>query len=90
MPHPEDRPVARITGASGGLGSVTAQALTADGYRLALMSHSGCGDIAVQTGGFGVAGSVLSDTDVDATVARAGGFWPHRRSCLWSRSAPAR
>ncbi len=64
-------PVAIITGASGGLGSATARALSAEGYRLVLMSRSGCQDIAKETGGIGVAGSVLSDDDVDQTVAIA-------------------
>lgn len=64
-------PVAIITGASGGLGSATARALAAEGYRLVLMSRSGCRDIAQETGGIGVAGSVLEDADVDRAVATA-------------------
>ena len=67
----DDRPVAIVTGASGGLGSATARALAAQGYRLVLMSRSGCRDIAAETGGIGVAGSVLSDADIDHTVATA-------------------
>jgi len=68
---PDNRPVAIITGASGGLGSATARALAADGFRLVLMSRGGCADIAQETGGIGVAGSVLSDADIDRTVATA-------------------
>ena len=64
-------PVAIITGASGGLGSATARALAAEGYRLVLMSRGGCGEIASETGGIGVAGSVLDDADVERTVATA-------------------
>lgn len=67
----ENRPVAIVTGASGGLGSATARALQIEGYRLVLMSRSGCQDIAAETGGIGVAGSVLSDTDIDRTVQTA-------------------
>lgn len=60
-----------ITGASGGLGSATARALAKQGYRLVLMSRSGCRDIATEVGGIGVAGSVLSDTDMDHAVQTA-------------------
>jgi len=67
----ESRPVAIVTGASGGLGSATARALHAEGYRLVLMSRGGCKDIAEETGGIGVAGSVLNDADVERTVATA-------------------
>lgn len=35
------------------------------------MSRGGCGDIAAETGGVGVAGSVLNDADVDRAVATA-------------------
>lgn len=67
----DERPVAIVTGASGGLGSATARALSDQGFRLVLMSRSGCKDIAKETGGIGVAGSVLSDTDIDRTIATA-------------------
>lgn len=67
----DDRPVAIITGASGGLGSATARALAADGYKLLLMSRSGCNEIAEETGGIGFSGSVLSDDDVERAVATA-------------------
>ena len=72
MKHDSDNsPVAIVTGASGGLGSATARALSAEGYRLVLMSRGGCAEIAQETGGIGVAGSVLSDADIDRTVAIA-------------------
>lgn len=64
-------PVAIITGASGGIGSATARALAANGTRLVLMSRSGCAEIAVETGGIGVAGSVLDEDDIQRTVQTA-------------------
>ncbi len=67
----ENGPVAIITGASGGLGSATARALHKMGYRLVLMSRGGCKEVAEETGGIGVAGSLLSDADIERTVATA-------------------
>lgn len=67
----DQQPVAFITGASGGLGSATARALSEKGYRLILMSRGGCGDIARETGGIGVPGSVLSDADMNRAVQTA-------------------
>ena len=64
-------PVALITGASGGLGSATARALSRQGFRLVLMSRSGCKEIAAEVGGIGVAGSVLEDADVSMAVDTA-------------------
>jgi NAD(P)-dependent dehydrogenase (short-subunit alcohol dehydrogenase family) len=63
--------VALITGASGGLGSATARALAGQGYKLVLMSRSGCVEIAAETGGIGVAGSVLDDGDTERAVQTA-------------------
>lgn len=63
--------VALITGASGGLGSATARALAKQNYDLILMSRSGCAEIAEETGGIGVAGSVLSDADMTRAVQTA-------------------
>lgn len=70
-PTANDRPVAIITGASGGLGSATARVLAAMDYQLVLMSRSGCHDIARETDGLGIAGSVLSDVDVQRAVKAA-------------------
>ncbi len=82
-----EQPIGIVTGASGGIGTAVARKLSAKGYRLALMSHSGCGEIAEELGAVGVAGSVLNDGDVqnlesfariDAAVYGAG---RHAESC---------
>jgi len=66
-----EKPVALITGSSGGLGSAKSRALAADGFDLVLMSRSGCAEIAAETGGTGVAGSVLNDSDIEQAVRTA-------------------
>ncbi len=65
----DDAPVCLITGASGGLASGVARRLNEDGYRLILMSRSGCVELAEDLGQAGFAGSVLSDQDMDDAVA---------------------
>jgi len=55
-----------VTGASGGIASGIVRHLTAQGWRLILVSRSGCTDIAADTGQTGLAGSVLSDGDMAA------------------------
>lgn len=67
----EDGRVGVITAASGAIASAIARRLTGEGYRLVLMSRSGCGELAAELDQTGVAGSVLEDADVDAAVARA-------------------
>ena len=67
----EAAPVAQITGASGGLASATARVPAAKGCRLVLMSRSGAAEIAAQTGGTGVAGSVPDDGGVAHAVQTA-------------------
>jgi NAD(P)-dependent dehydrogenase (short-subunit alcohol dehydrogenase family) len=62
-------PVCIITGASGGIASGIARKLSADGYRLMLMSRGGCGDLAQELGQAGFSGSVLEDGDVEDAVA---------------------
>jgi NAD(P)-dependent dehydrogenase (short-subunit alcohol dehydrogenase family) len=64
-------PVGIITGASGGIASGIARRLSADGYRLVLMSRGGCGDLADELSQVGFAGSVLVDDDVERAVALA-------------------
>jgi NAD(P)-dependent dehydrogenase (short-subunit alcohol dehydrogenase family) len=71
------RSVVLIASASDGLGSAIARALAEAGYDLVLMSRSGCADIARETGGNGVAGSVLNDGDAVRTVAAGMTNWPH-------------
>lgn len=72
MSHGQDTArVAIITGASGGLGSATARALSRHGFHLVLMSRSGCKEIAAEVGGIAIAGSVLDDADVTKAVGTA-------------------
>lgn len=64
-------PVCIVTGASGGIASGIARKLSADGYRLILLSRSGCGDLAGELNQTGFAGSVLIEADIKAAVALA-------------------
>ncbi|MGR3660250.1 MAG: SDR family oxidoreductase [Paracoccaceae bacterium] len=66
-----EQPVCIITGGSGIIGSGIARVLSAQGYRLVLMSRSGCGALAEELGQVGFAGSVLEDADVEAAVQLA-------------------
>jgi NAD(P)-dependent dehydrogenase (short-subunit alcohol dehydrogenase family) len=79
-----DGPVGVITGASGGLASAIARRLTADGWRLVLMSRSGAGEIARETGQIGLAGSVLETEDVEAAAACAVDEWGRLDGVLFS------
>jgi NAD(P)-dependent dehydrogenase (short-subunit alcohol dehydrogenase family) len=63
-----ESPVALITGASRGVGAATARLLARRGYRLALMSRSGCADIAAELGALSFAGSLTDEEDVKAFV----------------------
>ena len=66
-----DQPVCIVTGASGGIASGISRVLSAQGYRLILMSRSGCDPLAEELGQVGFAGSVLADGDVEAAVQEA-------------------
>ena len=61
-------PVAMVTGASRGIGAATARLLARRGYRLALMSRSGCEDLAAELGAWSFAGSLTDEDDVKAFV----------------------
>src|SRR5579863_8903825 len=61
--------VALITAAGKGMGAAIAKELAASGYRVALMSPSGSAvKLAEELGGFGMAGSVTEEADIDRLV----------------------
>jgi len=68
MPDRTDSPVALITGASRGIGAATARLLARRGFRLALMSRSGCAELAGELGAWSFSGSLTEDGDVKAFV----------------------
>jgi NAD(P)-dependent dehydrogenase (short-subunit alcohol dehydrogenase family) len=62
--------VALITAAGKGMGAAIARDLANHGYRVALMSPSGSAvALATELGGFGVAGSVTDDADIERFVS---------------------
>ena len=64
--------VAIVTAAGKGLGAATARLLSADGYRLALMSHGGgAAALAGELGGLGITGSVTEPDDLARLVTGA-------------------
>ncbi|HAK55581.1 MAG TPA: 3-oxoacyl-ACP reductase [Acidobacteria bacterium] len=72
-----DSPVAIVTAAGKGMGAAIARELSANGYRLALMSISGAAEtLASELDALGVTGSVTEPDDlrrlVDATLDRHG------------------
>lgn len=69
--------VAIVTAGGSGMGAAAARKLSADGYRVAILSSSGKGDaLAAELGGLGVTGSNRSPEDlsrlVDATMQKWG------------------
>ncbi|GAB5533857.1 MAG: SDR family oxidoreductase [Rubricoccaceae bacterium] len=67
-----DSPVALVTAASRGMGAAIARRLSADGYRLVLMSRSeDVLELANELDAIGVTGSVASPTDLQTFVDRA-------------------
>lgn len=67
-----DAPVALITAASRGMGAAIARRLSADGYRLALMSRSeDVLELADELGALGSTGSVASPADLQTFVDQA-------------------
>lgn len=72
-----DQKVAIITAGGSGMGAAAAKRLTADGFKVAILSSSGKGEaLAAELGGFGVTGSNQSNDDlkrlVDGTMERFG------------------
>jgi NAD(P)-dependent dehydrogenase (short-subunit alcohol dehydrogenase family) len=64
--------VAVVTAAGSGMGAACARELAQRGYRVALMSPSGqAEDLAVELGGFGLAGSVTEGGDLESLVGEA-------------------
>jgi NAD(P)-dependent dehydrogenase (short-subunit alcohol dehydrogenase family) len=61
-------PVAMVTGTSRGIGAATARLLAHRGYRLALMSRSGCQNLAAELGAWSFEGSLTEESDVKSFV----------------------
>ena len=69
--------VAVITAGGSGMGAATARRLATDGFKVAVLSSSGKGEVlAKELGGFGVTGSNQSNDDlkrlIDGTLERWG------------------
>ncbi|MDB6177172.1 SDR family oxidoreductase [Paracoccus sp. Z330] len=68
--------VALITAGGSGMGADAARRLAADGFRVGVLSSSGKGEaLGRELGGFGVTGSNLSQTDLEALVNGAVERW---------------
>ncbi|MGD9478111.1 SDR family oxidoreductase [Shinella sp. G-2] len=68
--------VAVITAGGSGMGAAAAQRLAADGYKVAILSSSGKGEVlARELGGLGVTGSNQSNDDLKALVDLAMSTW---------------
>ncbi len=71
-----DQKVAIITAGGSGMGAVSARRLAAEGYRVAILSSSGKGEVlANELGGVGVTGSNQSNDDLKRLVDAAYGKW---------------
>ena len=68
--------VAIVTAAGSGMGAETARKLAAEGFRVALLSHSGKGEaLAKELGGLGVTGSNQSNDDLKRLVDLTAEKW---------------
>ncbi|MBT5413654.1 MAG: SDR family oxidoreductase [Rhodospirillaceae bacterium] len=71
-----EQKVAVVTAASKGIGAAIARELHERGYKLGLLSRTGCKELAEELGAHGVAGSVTEEADiqrlVEETVERFG------------------
>ena len=68
----ETAKVALVTAGGSGMGAAAARRLSADGFRVGILSSSGKGEaLASELGGVGVTGSNQSGADCDATREHA-------------------
>lgn len=86
-----DRPVALITAASRGMGAAIARRLSADGYRLALLSRSDdLPPLADELDAMAVQGSVTEPADLERFVEAARGRWGRIDAVVNNTGHPAR
>lgn len=70
--------VAVLIGAGSGMGANAARRLAADGFKIAILSHSGKGEtLAEELGGFGITGTNRSAEDIGRVCAGAVDRWGH-------------
>ncbi len=71
-----EQKVAIVTAGGSGMGAMAARRLAADGFRVAILSSSGKGELlAKELGGIGVTGSNQSDEDLKRLVGRTLDAW---------------
>lgn len=73
-----EQKVALITAGGSGMGAACARRLAAEGYAVAILSHSGKGEaLANELGGFGVTGTNASSDDLKRLIDGAMTRWGH-------------